>query len=362
MNVITNGITKGVTWYSLFLIVGGILCFFTGCQESKRSESYNSTAGSLDESFKMAEYMRNEPSVKDVQVWDNGYGPGLIIHTKNYVVYTTLLEPLMLRQIPAFLESAYQAYQSQLPYALVKTQPLKVYLFKTRDQWEQFTRATAGRDAAVYLQIQRGAYTRNGMCVAYNIGRKQTFSVIGHEGWHQFNQQLFAYRLPSWLDEGIATLFETCRYSEGRFLFEPGRNLQRLGSLKETILSKQFIPLEKLIVLNPGQVLNGHSQNEAVIAFYAQNYALVRFLREYNYGIRLRRYHALLLGGADGSWPVPNYLSLLAADRTRPLTVRWNTEISPILFKYYFEPDIQSLETEYQNFCRKIVYHVQLKK
>ncbi len=309
----------------------------------------------------MAVYMRAEPAVKEAQVWKNSYGPGLTIQTSNYTVHTTLLEPLMLRQLPAFLESAYKAYQSQLPRPLDKTRPLEVYLFDTRDQWEQFTRDTAGADAAVYLKIQRGAYTLNGIVVAYNIGRKQTFSVIGHEGWHQFNQRLFVYRLPSWLDEGVATLFETCRYWQGQFLFEPGRTLMRLGSLKETIQRRQLIPLRQLIVLNPGQVLSDHGSDDAVVAFYAQNYALVRFLREYRYGIYLRKYHSLLLGGADGSWPVPEPLASLAADRTRPLTVGWNTQISPILFTHYIESDIDQLEKAYREFCGKIVYHVRLK-
>ncbi len=98
-----------------------------------------------------------------------------------------------------------------------------------------------------------------------------------------------------------------------------------------------------------------------MVAFYAQNYALVRFLREYRYGIYLRNYHSLLLGGADGSWLLPRDLASLAADRTRPLTVGWNTQISPILFTHYIEPDIDKLEAEYQAFCAKIVYRIRLK-
>jgi hypothetical protein len=267
----------------------------------------------------------------------------------------------MLRQMPAFLEAAYKAYQSQLPEPVSSERPLEVYLFDTRHQWEAFTRSITGEDARVYLQIQRGAYTLNSIVVAYNIGRKQTFSVVGHEGWHQFNQRLFVYRLPSWLDEGIATLFETCRYSQGRFLFEPSQNLMRLGSLKETLLANQMIPLEQLITLNPGQVIDGHNQNEAVVGFYAQNYALVRFLREYHYGVRLRKYHALLLGGVNGTWPLPGEIAAFTADRTQPLTVGWNTRVSPVLFAHYIDDDIETLEAQYHEFCRKIVYHVQLK-
>jgi hypothetical protein len=346
---------------ALCLAIGTTLVL-SGCQEPNPSPTFNGSSGSLsNHPYHIADYLRKEPAVKDVQTWKNDYGPGLIIRTENYLINTTLLEPLMLRQVPAFLESAYQAYQGQLPKPLNKKQPLNVYLFDTRDQWEQFTQDTAGPDAKVYLKIQRGAYTLNGLVIAYNIGRKQTFSVIGHEGWHQFNQRLFAYRLPSWLDEGIATLFETCRYSQGQFLFEPERNLMRLGSLKKTLQNRQFIPLHELIVLNPGQVLSDHSHDDAILAFYAQNYALVRFLREYRYGIYLRKYHSLLLGGANGSWPLPQALTSLAADRNRSLTVGWNTLTSPILFSHYIESDIDKIETEYQAFCKKITYRVRLK-
>lgn len=345
----------------IIIVLMGLVFSQCGCREAGSTRRSNGTAGTLNKPLQMAHYLRAEPAVKGVEVWTNPYGPGLTFRTKNYTVYTTLLEPLMLRQIPAFLESAYKAYQSQLPRPLVKGQPLEVYLFDTRSQWEQFTRHTAGADATVYMRIQRGAYTLNGIVVAYNIGRKQTFSVIGHEGWHQFNQRLFVYRLPSWLDEGVATLFETCRYRQGRFIFEPGENLMRLGSLKETIGRRRMIPLRQLIVLNPGQVLNGHGEDEAVVAFYAQNYALVRFLREYRYGVRLRKYHALLLGGAEGSWPLREDLVSLAADRTRPLTVGWNMQTAPLLFSHYIEPDIEVLEKAYQDFCKNIVYHVRLK-
>jgi hypothetical protein len=87
----------------------------------------------------------------------------------------------------------------------------------------------------------------------------------------------------------------------------------------------------------------------------------VRFLREYRYGIHLRKYHSLLLGGADGTWPLPQDLASLAADRTRPLTVRWNTQISPMLFTHYIQPEIDQLEADYRAFCTKITYRVKLK-
>ncbi len=341
-------------------LLAAFVCFFAGCASQKTTVQPQAV---MSGPAAFADYVRNEPAVRGVEVWENPYGPGLVIETAHYRIYTTLLEPLMLRQVPGFVESAFKAYESQLPRPLVLPHLMDMYLFDTRQQWEAFTKAFTGPESTMYLRIKKGAYVANGTCAAYNIGRKQTFSVIGHEGWHQYNQHAFAYRLPSWLDEGIATLFETCRYTQGRFVFEPGKNLMRLGSLKETMQSRGLIPLQQLILLNPGQVLNGaYGENEdAVVAFYAQNYALVRFLREHKYGIRLRKYHAMLLGAAEGTWPLPEEYTAMAADRNQRLTVGWNSRVSSALFDSYINEDMQTLDSEYREFCAKIVYHVRLK-
>jgi hypothetical protein len=340
-----------------------ILCVLAGCQQSSVTPATSEAAARLDSPSRLADYVRNEPAVRSVEVWDNGYGPGLLIKTAHYNVYTTLMEPLMLRQVPAYVESAYKAYQSQLPAPIVSNKRFDLYLFDSRAQWEAYTKNTMGADAELYLQIREGAYTAKGICVAYNIGRKQTFSIIGHEGWHQFNQQLFVYRLPSWLDEGVATLFETCRYDKGRFVFEPQRNLMRLGSLKESMQRGRLIPLSELLVLNPGQVIEGYGGDSgAILSFYAQNYALIRFLREYNYMVYFRQYQTLLAGGADGSWPLGQQFADHASDRSRHLTIGWNTAISTPLFTHYISENLPQMDAEYQSFCRKIAHSVRLKK
>jgi len=339
--------------FKLFAAV--LLLIIAGC--GSRTTRSCQSAG-LSASERLVQAVRREPAVSDVEPWDNPYGPGLCVRTRHYRLYTTLAEPLMLPQVPAYLESVYNAYQTQLPAPIADAGPMDVYLFGTRQQWEQFTRDTAGVDADVYLQIVKGAYTANGKVVAYNIGLTQTFALIGHEGWHQFNQSRFVYRLPSWLDEGIATLFETFRRDRGRFVFEPQRNLMRLGALRNAVLRKRLLPLRNLITLNPGQYLDAAVSDDSILSFYAQNYALVRFLRENNYGVRLRSYHQLLSDGASGRWPLQGEFADLAADRTRRLTVGWNMQVSPALFTHYIDEDLDRIDAEYKAFCAKIVYRV----
>ena len=329
----------------------------------------------MDSPGGMVEYLQeqNLPALESVEVWQNEYGPGLKLTTKHYEVFTTLLESLMLSQIPGFIESAYRGYNSQLPEPIPTTRKFRIYLFADRQQWERFTKTFAGPHASLYCKIKAGAYYLKGACVAYNIGRERTFSVLGHEGWHQFNRRHFKFRLPSWLDEGIAMLFEVSRYEQGLFYFEPGRNLYRLGALKKTLMENKMIPLSDLIAMNPGEVLGGDRGREkgrlgpaqdevdAVMAFYAQSYALVRFLREEGYGKRLGSYQQLLLGGLRGNWPLSEVNRRVAADRNIPLTVRWNRAVGSQLFRQYIGEDLERIQEEYLMFCRKIVYHVHFK-
>jgi hypothetical protein len=343
-----------------FVVLAGIFGL-AGCFESASSVStggarrFNTPAG-------MVERLQSEklPALKSVDVWENEYGPGLKLATAHYEIFTTLLEPLMLRQVPGFVESAYRGYQSQLPEPIETRSKFTIYLFATRKQWEDFTRGFAGARAEMYCRVKAGAYYLNGACVAYNIGRERTFSVLGHEGWHQFNSKHFTFQLPSWLDEGIATLFEVHRSEDGLFYFEPGRNDYRLGALKKTLINGNMIPLRELIGVNPGEVL-ATDEDDTVSAFYCQSYALVRFLREEDYGKRLRDYHKMLLGGLSGDWPLSAADKRIAADRNIARTVNWNRTVGPLLFEYYIDDDFDQIEDEYTAFCRKVVYHVKLK-
>ena len=335
-----------------------VLLSLTACLEDQTSSTQNRPAAKLSTPTGMADYLKYVPGVKEVEPWSEEHLPGITITTDHYEIHTTLLDPLMLRQVPAFMESAYREYQNQLPKPIDTKTRLTIYLFGTREQWEGFTKKFVGRQWRHYLKIRKGAYYLNGACVAYNIGRKKTFGVLAHEGWHQFNSRHFTYRLPSWLDEGIAMHFEAFRYEKGRFYFEPQRS-SRLGSLRKTILTDNMIPLKRLIALNPGYVI---SDTDSVIAFYSQSYALVRFLREENYGKRLANYHNLLLAALRGNWPLEPQLRKIAADRNIPLTARFNAFVSSKLFSLYIGEDIEQIEKEYIAFCKKIVYRVRLAK
>jgi hypothetical protein len=332
------------------------LCI-AGCGRSLSADAPGAMSAAGKRSCTLVmERLRSErlPALESVARWDNEYGPGLKLTTDHYEIFTTLLEPLMLRTIPGFIECAYWGYNDQLPKPIETASRFKVYLFATRQQWEDFTQQFAGDQAPVFCRIKTGAYYLNGACVVYDIGRKRTLSALGHEGWHQFNSRHFKYRLPSWLDEGVAMLFESTAYEQGVFYFTPGQNTQRLDALRDTLSNGKQIPLRELVATSPGEVL-ATDQTEAVMAFYSQSYALVRFLREAEGGRRLSRYHHLLWDGLSGRWPLDESAGRTAENRNLPRTIAWNRSVGRRLLEHYIAADLDQLDREYLDYCRRMV-------
>ncbi|MBA7695771.1 hypothetical protein ES703_104406 [subsurface metagenome] len=309
----------------------------------------------------LIEYLnqQNLPALQSAELWQSRFTEGLKLTTAHYEIYTTLFDPLMLRDIPAFMETCYHSYQKQLPKPVETETKFAVYLFSNRTQWEIYTVFFTAEQAPEYTQIKAGAYYHNGSCIAYNIGRERTFRVLGHECWHQFADRLFKYRLPSWLNEGIAMQFEANRYENGLFYFEPERNLYRLGSLKKTLDANYKIALQELIAADPGQVFE--QGTVFVSAFYSQSYALVRFLKQGCNGKYKDNLKKMLEDALKGGWTLNATNAMIASDRRIPLTVGWNQAVGPDLFKQYVETDFEKIENEFADFCTKIVQNVKLK-
>ena len=341
----------------LTIIFLNIIFLFAGCGEQSslmQKTDVNARRRTPRSSADMAAYLQNQrlPSLKSVQPWENGFGKGLVLTTEHYQIYTTLLEPLVLCELPALLESCYQNYQMQLPQPVNTSVKFPVYLFTSRRQWENFTKTFAGPQAAMLVKIKAGAYYLSGVCIAYDIGRQRTFSALGHECWHQFADRHFTYRLPSWLNEGIAMQFETATNEGGLFYFEPDKNSYRLGTLKKCLEEKKTVPLQSLVAMDPGMAIgNG---DYSIAAFYSQCYALIQFLKQSGLPGGLENLKRLLADGLNGNWQLTEENKKIAADRQVPLTIQWNKTVGPQLFSQYIANNFDNADKAFSDFCRRI--------
>jgi hypothetical protein len=148
-------------------------------------------------------------------------------------------------------------------------------------------------------------------------------------------------------------LFESHTTKNGTFHFEPADNTYRLNALRKTLSKGKMIPLRELIATHPGDVL-ATDQTQAVMAFYSQSYALIRFLREERCAQHIGTYEKLLADGLMGRWPLDDVSKHIAADRNMPRNVLWNHIVGLVLFHEYIGEDFEPVEKEYLAFCQRI--------
>ncbi|MGD1278804.1 MAG: hypothetical protein ABR964_16445 [Tepidisphaeraceae bacterium] len=271
-----------------------------------------------------------------------------LIRTQHYRIYSTIQDhPELLQRVGQLMEGAFSLYRTMAPGVPATDHPMQGYLFADRVQWEQFTRGHAGPDANIYLKISRGGYTIRDWYVAYYIGDIGTCSVAAHEGWHQYVNRHFKGRLPPFLEEGIATMFEDIEWSDSLPRWNLSVNPTRALSLRKVMDARETFPLEKLMTLHAGDVVN--LSGIRIEAFYAQDWAFARYLWEGENGKYRPALQQLLTDTASGTVFDPT-------GSLRRSYLPWNPRgVGPML-EHYLHQDLAVTAAGFQQFMSKIAY------
>jgi hypothetical protein len=271
-----------------------------------------------------------------------------IVRTEHYQIFTTITDqPQFLQEVAQVMEGAIAIYGEIAPGVPTPNPPMQCYLFADRQQWAGFTQDHTGSDAHVYLQITRGGYTVRDWSALYYVGEISTLSVASHEGWHQFVNRHFIGRLPPFLEEGLACLFENIRWSEDLPRWKLSTNPARAFSLRKASDAKVLFPLEKLITMHAGDVV-GQSPIK-VESFYGQSWAFARFLRESDHGKYVPALQHLLSDTAAGTVFDPT-----ASHRRSYLP--WNPNGVRPMLEHYLGEDLQKISVEFEKFEHDIAY------
>jgi hypothetical protein len=278
---------------------------------------------------------------------------GQTLITPHYVIHTTIDEKTIkeedfLSRLAQTMEGAYQQYESLCPSVKPSSQPMECWIFSSRPEWAMFTKEHTGAEAVTYLKINRGGYTIRDWFVAYFLGDAGTFAVSAHEGWHQFVARHFKNRLPPFMEEGIATQFENIHWSKGLPQWNLSINANRAQRLRQAIDGKYMWPLEKLVTMHAGDVVG--LGGEKIEAFYAQDWAFVRFLWEGEGGKYRPAFQKLIADTAAGTIDDPTgIIAQLPPNTWRPQSVK------PVLERYLGK-DLGSIDTEYQAFVKVMAF------
>jgi hypothetical protein len=226
---------------------------------------------------------------------------GQVLTTPNYRIYTTSSKEFLLDHMPAFVESAAAHYRSTLGPLPEPRSAMDIYLLDTRPQWERMTEKFMGDQAGTYLRIQKGGFSLDGRAILYDIGRRDTFTITAHEGWHVYTQRTFRHSLPVWLEEGVATYMEGFRWDPGKAAsptFLPWANFERYDQLRWGVRAGKLMTLEDLTRSTPQELIAKDAN--AALFYYAQVWALVHFLNEGEDGVHREGLRQLIADAATG--------------------------------------------------------------
>jgi hypothetical protein len=294
------------------------------------------------------------PITVDPWTWQTPSGPveGKILSGKHYAVRTTKSDEALPSQLVRFSEAALDHYTSAITGLPQPSKRLETYLFATRDDWSTFTKERMGNDAGTYLALGRGGYTIDGEAVLYDLGRWDTLALAAHEGWHQYTQTVFRHSLPIWLEEGVATFMEGHRWQRGEEIpiFNPWRNYERFGELREAVRQGELIDLDEIMAGIPqGFLKSGRSK---LLTYYAQVWALTHYLMEGEGGRYRPALEDLLRDAAEGrlASKVATSPNLPPGRGGRML----GTKVGRAVAVVYFNKDFAAFKKGYEDFIADI--------
>ena len=283
------------------------------------------------------------------QPWEFGQIPGLKITSAHYDVYTTVRDPVYQRLLIKVLEADRARFDKIAPggSASVPHGPkgggLECYVFGDRRQWEFYTRKHNPLNSEIYLRIAAGGYSQEGIFAGYDLGREQTLSVIAHEAWHQYSWFAFKDKLPSFLEEGMATQNEAIEWDGTTPRFVPEQNLRRFRAVREAMLEKRLWSLEELSRSHAGQAIK--KQPRDTDAYYGQVWSFVLFLKQ------SPKYHDKFLDMIKRAQEGRLHQALdgqpLSGNDFARFSEHWNTLAGPAYLRAFITPDVATLEKEY---------------
>ena len=294
-----------------------------------------------------------------VEPWSFNGVDGDLITTSTHRLHMTIPPGRLREELPLYMETALDHYRNMITgladTPLVLPPPperLNIFLFADRDDWAEWTRQRLGRDARLYLSIERGGYTYDSESVLFDIGRFDTLCMLAHEGWHQYTQSFFPHPLPVWIEEGLATFAEGHRYrrSDQQPVFMPWRNLERFGQLRMSRSRGQLIPLDDLLNKPPQSfVVRGEQQ---LLTYYAQVWLLMHYLVEGHGGKYRDGLSQLVQDAAYGRVATRLYDASRTANRRG---IKASPAMADAFISAYFTEDVEAFKIGYIDFLEEVI-------
>jgi len=303
--------------------------------------------------------------LREQTAWTFNGKQGVQFSTDHVDIFTTIVDTELRDFLPEFVETTYQFYESILPPTVIvdpqierrrtEAQPpkdadrLQVYLLNNRDEWKTFVKRRFPKRYPIYRKISAGGFSEGSTCVVYHIGRAATFSVLAHEGMHQYLSAHYQEPIPAWLNEGLATYCESVEFRKNVPHFVPQRNTFRIDDLRNAQINRDAIPLIDLLRTNAGEVIDGQ-QITSTSSYYAQAWALVVFLRHGANERYADGFSKMLAAIADGTIRIRAQAARVTSETPA------DTSYGHAVFLAFITEDMKTFEREFNEFIKRICW------
>lgn len=194
-----------------------------------------------------------------------GWDKARIKETEHYTVRSNLSQEAV-DDVCYMMECFY--FEAKKIFKLARDPGSKLTVFVFNDSKDYFASGGPPGSGGVFMTSGKGRQ------IMTFYQPPMTTSVLLHEGTHQFIHTVCNTNVPIWIDEGMATYYESSKF-EGTTLKTNLVNQNRLQLIKNLIAKKDVPRLEDIINIR---------QANFTINEYAQCWSLVYFFMNYNHG------------------------------------------------------------------------------
>jgi hypothetical protein len=192
------------------------------------------------------------------------------LDTPNYLILHHV-DDRFAQQLGMRLEACRRLYERMFPPKIEKKAVSVVRVCKDRDEYHEYNGPPGS--AGYWSPTDRELVfyeDRSG-------GKKDTFSVLHHEGFHQYIHYCYGELAPhSWYNEGHGDYFSGVKFDDKHRPIEGDKFLWRTSIAQQAANDGKLVPLEQFVRFTQRQYYNPRliGQN------YAQGWAFIYFLRE----------------------------------------------------------------------------------
>lgn len=301
-----------------------IAVIFNGPDDRGKWRKYESAASSMAKSFKRVKM--KELKLSESKDSDSGLRtkkraelerevattPGWTLHeTDNYFIISNSDDREFMKELKMRLEAIRSVYETIYPFEAATRIKAEAQRIKREEEEEDakesgekrerqttsgYTSQQKSQCSVVRVCNTSGQYhdyggpggsagywsSRAEELVIYDDqqggGRRNTWSTLNHEAFHQYIFYLYGSLSPhSWYNEGTGDFFAGYQYKHKKFKIK--RFDWRLGRVQGMLKEKRYVPLQEIVRFTQGEYYGTSDYKTTIGDHYAQGWSFIYFLR-----------------------------------------------------------------------------------